>query len=139
METRRKAMLPAISASPVIVRSKVIAAYFSRSAAIFLEGIHSLIDAGNGALLLSGLRRSRRPPDDQHPFGHGVSQWLVLEILFRRTLSANEVAGAIDRIEKSVRTKFPKIRHINLEADALSAPVRNDGRFTAQYTAERTG
>ena len=101
METRPKAILAAISANLVIAGSKFIAVYFSRSAAIFSEGI------------------------------------LALDILFRRTLSANEVASEIDRIEKSVRTEFPKIRHIYLEADGLSAPVRSDGTFTAQYRAER--
>src|SRR5438094_8076849 len=35
------------------------------------EAIHSLVDTGNEILLLYGLRRAARPPDELHPLGHG--------------------------------------------------------------------
>lgn len=35
------------------------------------EGIHSSIDTINEGLLLLGIKRSKRPPDAMHPFGHG--------------------------------------------------------------------
>lgn len=50
---------------------KFTAAAFTGSAAMFSEGIHSLVDTGNQGLLLYGLHRAKKPADERFPFGHG--------------------------------------------------------------------
>jgi cation diffusion facilitator family transporter len=50
---------------------KFVAAAMTGSAALIGEGIHSVVDAGNGALLLYGFRRARAGRDADHPLGHG--------------------------------------------------------------------
>ena len=71
MAESRKVIYAAIAANLAIALTKFTAAAITRSSAMVSEGIHSLVDTGNGALMLLGLRRSRKPPDVQHPFGYG--------------------------------------------------------------------
>ncbi len=64
-------MYAAIAANIGIAVCKYVAAAFTRSSAMLAEAIHSTSDIGNELLLLFGMKRSARPPDAEHPYGHG--------------------------------------------------------------------
>jgi len=64
-------VLVAVGANAAIAVAKGTAAAMTGSASMLAEAVHSLVDAGNGCLLLVGLRRASLPPDANHPFGHG--------------------------------------------------------------------
>lgn len=71
----RASVLAALTANGAIAVTKLAAAAASGSTALLAEGIHSVADTGNQLLLLLGLRRSREPPDEDHPFGHGMERF----------------------------------------------------------------
>ena len=76
----------ALGANMAIFIAKLAAALYTGSGAMLAEAIHSLADSGNQLLLIIGLRRAKRPPNDEHPLGYGKTiyfwSFIVAVILF---------------------------------------------------------
>jgi cation diffusion facilitator family transporter len=103
-QSRTIAVYGALFANVAIAVTKFIAGGVTGSSAIWSEGIHSSVDTGNQILMLIGLRRSRRPPDPSHPFGHGKELYfwnlLVAVLIFG-------VGGGISAYEGVLHIRSP--------------------------------
>jgi cation diffusion facilitator family transporter len=99
--TSRTTVWAAVVGNTLVAITKIVAAAFSGSAAMASEAVHSVVDTGNEALLLYGMRRARRRPDTEHPFGYGRElyfwSFIVALLLFGFGCVASLVQG-IDQI-----------------------------------------
>ena len=81
-----RAVVAALLANTGIAVAKFAGFAVTRSSAMLAESVHSVADAANQLLLLLGARRARRPPTDDHPFGHGRERYfwsfIVALVLF---------------------------------------------------------
>ncbi len=76
-------VLVAFAANLLVAIAKSVAAVVTGSASILAEAAHSWADTGNEIFLVVADRRSRRPRDRRHPFGHGREAyvWSLLAAL----------------------------------------------------------
>ena len=91
----------AISVNLAIAFSKAIVAAITGSAAMTAEAIHSFVDTANEGILLFGIRRSHRPPNDRHPFGYGRELYfwtLLVAVLIFGVGGGVTILGGVDRL-----------------------------------------
>ncbi|MEU6144279.1 cation diffusion facilitator family transporter [Streptomyces sp. NPDC047081] len=83
-----------------IALAKAVAGVISGSSAMLSEAAHSVADTVTEVLLLTALKRSEKPADEEHPLGYGPERyiWAMLAAV------ATFVGGAVFSIYDGVHT-----------------------------------
>ena len=113
----KKVIYAALAGNVLIAITKFAAAIFTGSSAMLSEGVHSLVDTGNGGLLLYGMRRARKPADRGHPLGHGreLYFWSFIVALLVFALGAGvSLYEGISHILKPEPIRNPTVNYIVL-------------------------
>jgi cation diffusion facilitator family transporter len=108
------AVIAAVIGNLAIAIVKFIAGAITGSSAMISEGIHSLVDTGNGGLLLLGLKEAKQPADEGHPFGHGKALYFWTLVV---SVSIFGIGGGMSLYEGVAH-----IRHVAPEA-SMSDPT----------------
>jgi cation diffusion facilitator family transporter len=113
----KRVIYATLVADVAITLTKFVAAWFTGSAAMLSEAVHTLVDTGAELLLLYGLHRGARPPDEFHPFGHGreLYFWSFIVSLLVFALGAGVAAyGGMARVVHPQPINHPMISYIVL-------------------------
>ncbi|RLN06076.1 hypothetical protein BBJ28_00022568 [Nothophytophthora sp. Chile5] len=81
--TSRDVVFRAMAGNTAITLLKVLAWLKTGSSAMLSEAIHSLVDTGNQAILILGLRQASGVPDKKHQYGYGRAAyfWSLISAL----------------------------------------------------------
>ncbi|KAJ0412637.1 hypothetical protein ATCC90586_002267 [Pythium insidiosum] len=79
----KEVVLRAMAGNTAITILKTLAWLKTGSSAMLSEAIHSLVDTGNQAILILGLRQSAAVPDKHHQYGYGRAAyfWSLISAL----------------------------------------------------------
>ncbi|HMC70347.1 MAG TPA: cation transporter, partial [Mycobacteriales bacterium] len=77
MSTARRTALVSLVAAVVLLLVKAAVGFASGSLGVLAEAAHSGIDAVAAVLTLYAVGVAERPPDQEHPYGHGKAQHLA--------------------------------------------------------------
>jgi cation diffusion facilitator family transporter len=121
----KRVIIAALMGNFFIAIIKFFAAIFTTSSAMFSEGVHSLVDVGNQALLLFGFRQANKKPSASHPYGYGreIYFWsfVVAILLFA-------FGGGISLYEGIKHLQHPSIiANIGVNYAVLSAALIFEG------------
>jgi len=114
----------ALTGNALIAVIKSGPASITGSSAMLSEAIHSVVDTSNQALLLIGLKRAKRPADDEHPFGYGKELYfwafVVAVLLFAMGAGVSLYEG-VQKVLNPHPITSPMINYIVLGLAALFA------------------
>jgi len=95
-----RAIIAAFLANLGIAITKFIAWFFSGSASMLAEGVHSVADSGNQLLLILGGRQAKKSADKEHPFGYGRERYVYAFVVSIILFSVGGVFSIYEGVEK---------------------------------------
>src|SRR2546428_2263035 len=104
---QRVAVITALAANVAIAIAKFGAAEITGSSAMLAESLHSLADSVNEILLLVGARRSRRPADVRHPFGHARYRYVYAFLVSLTVFWVGGVLAVIQGVSRLAAREMP--------------------------------
>jgi cation diffusion facilitator family transporter len=144
-------VVAAIISNVFVAIIKIIAALLTRSSAMIAESIHSVVDIGNGLLVAFGMRQSRKPADEHHPFGYGLELYFWTLVV---AISIFGIGGGMSLYEGITHLRDPiLLEHVTVnyvvlglsalfEGSALVVAIRNfrraKGKKRTAYSFIRT-
>lgn len=93
----------AAAANLGIAAAKLVAGLISGSSAMLSEAAHSVADTVTEVMLLTALRRSRKPADEEHPLGYGPERYIWAMLASVATFVGGAVFSLYDGIHTLVQ------------------------------------
>jgi cation diffusion facilitator family transporter len=80
--------------------AKLVLGYMTGAVSVISDGFHSLTDSASNIIGMVGLRASRKPPDEDHPYGHRKYETLAAAgiFVFLLFVVVEVLRAAIDRL-----------------------------------------
>jgi len=83
-----RATLQTVFISTLLAIVKITAGWIGHSYALIADGVESLLDIVSSFVVWGGLRIAARPPDRNHPYGHGKAESLAAIVVALGLLAA---------------------------------------------------
>ncbi|MFD4032124.1 cation diffusion facilitator family transporter [Streptomyces sp. NPDC058637] len=93
----------AAAANLGIAAAKLVAGLISGSSAMLSEAAHSVADTVTEVMLLTALRRSGKPADEEHPLGYGAERYIWAMLASVATFVGGAVFSLYDGIHTLTR------------------------------------
>ncbi len=126
MQGSRKVVYAGLASNLAITIIKLVVAIASGSSAMLAEFFHSTVDTGNSLLLLYGMKRSQRPADRGHAFGHGKELYFwtfVVAVSMFGVGAALSIWEGISHIRRPEPISDPKWSYLVLASSVVFSVI----------------
>jgi cation diffusion facilitator family transporter len=117
----RNVLYASIAGDLAVAAIKIGAAAYTGSSAMWSEAVHSVVDSSNSILLLYGVHRSKRTPDQDHPFGYGREIYFWSFVVAVQVFALGAGVALVEGVTHVLHPTPIAFAHVNYIVLALSA------------------